>query len=251
MNLQLTVIGCSGTYPAGGRVCSSYLVEHGGNRVVFDLGNGALSNLTRRTDLADLGAVVLSHLHPDHFVDVVAMAYALRFHPRGPLQVPLYGPPGTGEMVTRHLDEDSRVRFGENLRIVEGLPGQPFAVGSLDVDVYPSNHPAAARSLRISAGDRVIAYSGDSGGGAELLDCAAGADLFVCDATWSERGGPHPEGLHLTGAGAGRHARSAEVGRLLVTHVSPTEDREQVLTEAADAFDGETLLADDLQELVL
>lgn len=83
------------------------ILAWGDTRLLLDCGNGALANLTRATDLAALDGIFISHLHPDHFVDLVAMAYALRFHPEGPLTVDVWGPDGLQEMVTRHLDQDS------------------------------------------------------------------------------------------------------------------------------------------------
>lgn len=251
MSLNFTVIGCSGTHPAHGRVCSSYLVDDGRTRAVLDLGNGALSKLTTVLDLVDLDAVVISHLHPDHFVDVVGLSYALRFHPDGPLTVDAYGPQGFGDMVTRHLDLDSRERFNETVRITEVASTDDWAIGSLDVSSVPSHHPAAAMSLRVTGGGAVVAYSGDSGGSDDLVACARDADLFACDATWSAAGGPYPDGLHLTGEDAGRHAARARARQLLVTHISPWEDRRRIATEAAAAYGGPTLLADDLQEYTL
>jgi ribonuclease BN (tRNA processing enzyme) len=201
--------------------------------------------------VSTIDAVIISHLHPDHFVDAVSMAYALRFHPDGPQSVDLYGPRGTGEMLTRHLDPESRVRFNENLKVAVVSPGHVIEVGAMNVSLLASNHPAQAMSLRVVTGDRVVAYSGDSGGSDDLVDCARDSDLFVCDATWSAASGPHPVGLHLTGEQAGRFAQHAGAARLLVTHVSPYADRQAVADEAAAEYDGDTLLADDLQEYEL
>lgn len=245
-------MGCSGTHPAFGRACSSYLVDDDVTRLLLDCGNGSLANLTQVTDLVQLDGVFVSHLHPDHFVDLVAMAYALRFHPAGPLRVNVWGPVGTREMVTRHLDPDSGSRFDDCLVVHEITPGTAIDVGGLGVATWPSNHPAAAMSARVTdAGGTAVAYSGDSGGSDDLVACAEDADLFVCDATWAEATGPYPEGLHLTGADAGRHAQRAGAHRLLVTHVNPYADRHEVAAEASRAYDGVTLLADDLQEYVL
>ena len=251
MTVKFTVIGCSGTHPANGRVCSSYLIDDGRTRLLLDAGNGSLANLTRAIDLAELDGVVLSHLHPDHFVDLVAMTYALRFHPQGALQIPVWGPVGTREMLTRHLDPDSRDKLNDNLMVSEVAPGTRVGAGNVIAETFPSNHPAEAMSMRVRAGTSVIAYSGDSGGSDDLVTCARDADLFVCDATWAARSGPRPAGLHLTGEGAGRHAATAGARRLLVTHVSPYEDAQAVAAEAAAVYDGEILVADDLQEHIL
>ena len=251
MTAKVTVLGCSGTYPANGNACSSYLVDDGRSQLLLDAGNGSLARLTQVVDITDIDGVVLSHLHPDHFVDLVAMAYALRFHPSGPLEVDVWAPAGAEEMLTRHLDDDSKEKFGANVRVHEIGPGTRVSVGDISLQTFDSNHPANAMSVRVEAGGAVVAYSGDTGGSDELVECARDADLFICDATWTNGSGPHPPGLHLTGEEAGRHAARARARRLLITHVSPYESPEQVAAEASAVYDGETLIAEDLQEHVL
>lgn len=249
MSLRFSIMGCSGTYPAYGRACSSYLVDDGDTRLLLDAGNGSLANLTSTTALTRLDGICISHLHPDHFVDLVAMAYALRFHPDGPLAVDVWGPVGLREMIGRHLDPDSLSKLDGNVQITEITPGDEVTLGALRLQTWPSNHPASAMSVRVTGADgTVIAYSGDSGGSDDLIECARDADLFACDATWSEATGPHPEGLHLTAAQAGDHARRAGAQRLLLTHINPYADRQALAAEASAVYDGETLLSDDLQE---
>ncbi|MCU1588254.1 MAG: beta-lactamase domain protein, partial [Frankiales bacterium] len=93
--MQLTVLGCSGTFPGPDSPCSGYLIEHEGYRLVVDLGAGALGNLQRHCDVLDVDAVYITHLHADHCIDLVAYFYARRYHPTGMLpQLPVYGPAG-------------------------------------------------------------------------------------------------------------------------------------------------------------
>ena len=92
----------------------------------------------------------------------------------------------------------------------------------------------------------VLAYSGDSAPTPALDDCAADADLFVCDATWLERQRPLPRGIHMTGAEAGAQAATARARRLLLTHVLPTNDPAETAAEARAAYGGEVLVANDL-----
>ena len=90
--MELTVLGCSGSYgsPAGG-ACSGYLVRGAGRSIVFDLGSGAFANLRKAIAAEDVDAVVISHMHPDHFLDLVPMRYALRYgqrtHARRPAEI--------------------------------------------------------------------------------------------------------------------------------------------------------------------
>ena len=81
--MQLTVLGCAGTFPGPSSPCSGYLVEHDGYRLILDLGAGALGNLQRHCDLREIDAVYITHLHADHCIDLVAYFYARRYHPQG------------------------------------------------------------------------------------------------------------------------------------------------------------------------
>lgn len=246
MGPTLTVIGCSGTHPGAGQACASYLVEQDGYRLLLDCGNGALANLQQRIDVSSVDALLISHLHPDHFADVYGLYYALRFHPEGPLALPVYAPQGAEEFIGQLMRNDGD--FGRVCRFTQATAGDRLALGPLEVELFAANHPVETLASRISAGGRVLAYSGDSGPTPALVDCARDADLFVCDATWLERDGPHPEGVHMTGAQAGSHAAAAGARALLVTHVYPRTDRDEVAAEAAGSYDGTVLVAHDLEE---
>ena len=103
--MRLTVLGCAGTFPGPLSGCSSYLVEQDGFRLLLDAGNGAVSALQRAADLLAVDAVLLSHLHADHCLDLVAYSYARRYHPEGPL------PPPAGLRPGRHAGTaDPRLR---------------------------------------------------------------------------------------------------------------------------------------------
>jgi ribonuclease BN (tRNA processing enzyme) len=249
--MQLTVLGSAGTHPGPDRLCSSYLVSHEGFRLLLDCGNGSLSNLQRVIDVSCLDAVLISHLHPDHFADLYGLYYALRFHPEGPLQVPLYGPTRTHEFVTQLLPEESASTFADYLPATAVGPGDRLALGPLQVRLFPAHHPAPALAVRVEAAGRVLAYSGDSAWTPDLIDCARDADLFVCDSSWLERDRPHPEGIHMTGAEAGRIAQDAGAARLLLTHIYPRNDPEDLAAEASGTYHGEIMVAHDLDVIEL
>jgi ribonuclease BN (tRNA processing enzyme) len=103
-------------------------------------------------------------------------------------------------------------------------------------------HPVTAYALRVEAGGRTLAYSGDSGVCHGLVDTARDADLFLSEASFVE-GAPNPPDLHLTGAEAGRTATDARSRRLLLTHIPPWHDPEKVLAEAVGTYDGDVGLA--------
>ena len=249
--MKLTVMGCAGTHPARDRACSSYLVEHDGFRLLVDCGNGSLSNLQKRLDPAQVDAVLLTHLHVDHFGDLYGLYYALRFHPDGRRSVPVHAPPGADKHIAQLLHGDPDDTFHAVCRFHDASPGDTLDLGPLRVELHAANHPITTLAPRISAGGAVLAYSADSGPTDALVDCARGADLFMADCSWLERMRPLPDGVHMTAREAGAHAARAGAARLLVTHVYPTTDPAEAAAEAADVFDGEIVVAEDLMEIEL
>ena len=92
--MRITVLGKSPSWEDAGGACSGYLIEDGGVSLLLDCGNGVFSKLRLFRDYTDLDAVLLSHLHADHFLDLVPYAYALTYAPRQQ-PVPVGGYPGT------------------------------------------------------------------------------------------------------------------------------------------------------------
>lgn len=242
----LTIIGSSGTYASRGRACASYLLEAEGARLLLDCGNGALSNLTQVIDVTTLDAILLSHLHPDHFADLYGLLYALRFHPSESGPIDVHAPSGAQAHIGQLLTGPHKLE--DQFRFHEAAAGDQLAVGPFELTLFAAAHPVETLAPRVEAGGRVLAYSGDSGPCEELVECARDADLFLCDASWLEADGPHPEALHMSGADAGRLAERAGARRLMVTHVFPDHDPTEAAAEASRHFGGEVLIANDLEE---
>ena len=243
--MLLTVLGCSGSVPGSESPASGYLVRAGDTTVVLDLGNGAFGALQRYFDPFDLDALILSHLHPDHCADVSALTVYRRYHPYpppgGPL--PLYGPPEVAQRLVAAYAPSAYERSVTDLSDVYDfrLFGEPLRIGALEMRAAPVDHPCEAYALRIRHAGRTLAYSGDTGPCPQLVELANGADVLLAEASWPDRSG-NPRGIHLSGRDAGEAAAAAGVGRLLITHVPPWTDTEQVLTEAKTAFGGPTEL---------
>ena len=249
MTLELTVLGCAGTHTGPDRMCSSYLVRSGGYRLLLDCGNGSLSNLQRCCDVSDIDAIIISHRHPDHFADLYGLFYALRFHDRGPLSVPLYAPQGAFEFAAQLIDSPDV--FAQTFRLFVARAGDVLELGPLKVTLHEANHPVESLASRVEADGRVLTYTADSGASPSLVHAARDADLLLADATWLERERPLPSGVHMTGLEAGQLATAAAVKRLVITHVYPSTDPAETLAEAAMAFSGPIDAAYDLQEIVL
>ncbi|MFP5219179.1 MAG: MBL fold metallo-hydrolase [Actinomycetes bacterium] len=235
--MELTVLGCAGTFPGPESPCSGYLVEHDGFRLVVDLGAGALGALQRHVDLLDVDAVYVSHLHSDHCIDLVAYSYARRYHPRGvPPRLPVYGPAGTGQRICNAFEEPPQQGLLDVYDFREVPPGE-LQIGPFAVRTVRSNHPVECHAMRLTAGGRSLTYSGDTGESPELVDLARGTDVFLCEASWVHSAS-NPPGIHLSGREAGEHAAKAGAGRLLVTHIVAWADPAVVVAEARAAFDG-------------
>lgn len=240
--MKLTIVGCSGSVPGPDSAASAYLVEHEGFRILLDLGSGAFGALQRHLDPAEVDAVVLSHLHADHCLDLTAVVVHRRHGVPQPLpRIPVLGPAGTHDRLAAAYDPAARGGLRDVLAVTAVEPGER-ELGPFRLRFEPVNHPVETYAIRVGAAGRSLAYSGDTGISPGLVAAATGADLLLCEASVMD-GLPHPPDLHLTGQDAGEHAAKAGVGRLLVTHVPPWTDRERVLTAATEAFGGPTDLA--------
>ncbi|CUU57855.1 Ribonuclease BN, tRNA processing enzyme [Parafrankia irregularis] len=240
--MKLTILGCSGTYPGPASACSSYLIEQDGFRLVLDAGNGSVGELQNHCDIRDVDAVLLSHLHGDHCLDLVATSYARRYHPEGmPPKLPVYGPINTQERLCGAFERwpDDSLADIYDFRTIG--PGR-LHIGPFGIDLARVAHPIEAYGVRINAGGRTLTYSGDTGACDRLVRLAQGSDLFLCEASFLD-GEDNPPDLHLTGKDAGVHATRADVGRLVLTHLVPWGNVERTHGEARDAFDGDLSLA--------
>ncbi|MDZ5623399.1 MBL fold metallo-hydrolase [Nocardioides bizhenqiangii] len=247
---RMTVVGCSGSYPGPDSPASCYLVQaEVGDRtwsVVVDLGNGALGALQRYVDPLEVDAVLLSHLHADHCVDMTSYYVLRKYHPVGTQpKIPVWGPSGTALRLANAYDLPTSPGMSEEFEF--HTYDAPFTVGPFEIEAFAVDHPVEAYGMRISAtteeaGRRTLAYSGDTGPTPSLLEIAADADLFLCEASFRD-GDDNPPGLHLTGAECGETAAKCKVKRLVLTHVPPWHDAQGMLAESLAVYDGPTELA--------
>jgi ribonuclease BN (tRNA processing enzyme) len=241
----MTVVGCSGSYPGPDSPASCYLLEaeHEGRtwRILLDLGNGALGVLQRYIDPVSVDGVLLTHLHADHCLDLCGFYVLRKYHPTGPQpRIPVWGPPGTALRLAKayDLDEDPGMNEEFDFRPYTGL----VVIGPFTVTATEVAHPVPAYGLRVEAGGSTLAYSGDTGACAGLVDTARDADLFLCEASFVH-GHTNPPDLHLTGVEAGQTATEAGARSLVLTHVPPWHDAQVMLREAGQTYDGPLELA--------
>lgn len=231
--LILTVLGCDGSYPGPGGACSGYLLQGGGRTVWVDAGSGTMANLQRYVRLQDLDAVVVTHEHPDHWSDLEGLAIAFKWglQTSGPR---VYAPPGIRELM--------RVGAAADVFEWHGIDWQSdFTLGGLRFRFSPTDHPVPTYAVRVDCGGRFLIYSADTGPEWQLSSLGRDADLALCEATFlSDREGSVQ---HLSARQAGMSAANATVRRLVITHLSPTTDRDAAQAEASEAFGSDILVA--------
>ncbi|GGI08026.1 MBL fold metallo-hydrolase [Egicoccus halophilus] len=248
--MELTVLGCAGSHTGPGRVCSGYLVEADGTRVLVDCGNGSTANLQRLCRVEELDAIVVTHRHPDHCIDLVGIYHALRHAEPRPARVPLHAAPEVVDTIAGLLS-DGHAGLAQVFDVTEVRSGDVRDVGPMRLTFADSVHSVPTLAVAVEHDGRRLVYSSDSAGGPGLVDFARGADLLLCEATWQGDAADFPPDLHLTARGAGEVARAAGVARLVLTHVAGSLDPVRSVAEAAEVFDGPLGAAVDLRSWVL
>lgn len=256
--MRITVLGKSPAWPDAGGACSGYLIQDQGTTVLLDCGNGVFGKLREHVDYCDVDAVVISHVHADHFIDLIPYAYALLLTPRQQ-PVPVAGHPGTADPARPRLIVPPGAV--QTFHTVVGAWGdeqlieQAFRVEEYDDDASVEIGPLTARFAQIPhfiLTHAVELVSANGGGrftfGADCRPCeelvafAEDTDLLLVEATL-----PRPErtGIrgHLTPGEAGDHGRRAGAKRVVLTHISDELDAEWAREQGAAAFGGEVTVA--------
>jgi len=255
--VRITVLGKSPSWQDSDGACSGYLVQEDGFALLLDCGNGVFSKLRLFRDYVEIGAVVISHLHADHVLDLVPFSYALTYAPRQQ-PVPVGGWPGTSNPARPQLfvpsgaqdslrqivscwgpeDLIDKAFVVEEYNAPEEVEVGPFTVRFMEV---PHFAPTYAVEL-VADGGRRFTYSADCAPNEDLSKFARDTDLLLIEGTL-----PRPERTgvrgHLTPREAGEHARAANAGRVVITHFSDELDSDWVRTEAGAGFGGEVELA--------
>ncbi|WP_167137816.1 MBL fold metallo-hydrolase [Diaminobutyricimonas sp. TR449] len=257
MKLSVEILGSNATAPTAAGPASGYVLHLPEGLVLVDAGPGVMAELVARHDLADLRAIVVTHLHADHSLDLMALAYRWTF-PVRLAKIPLYLP----------AEDLHRLRAFDQVFGIASLPGmgspinEAFEVRGLTLDgshepgleqfglglrAFRAHHPVPAACLRFStldAAPAIVAFSGDTGRSPDLIDAARDADLFVCEATYLEADEAALDGHgHLTGAMAGAVAREAGVRHLVLSHFATDDMRSSVGEQAKTTFDGRVSVA--------
>lgn len=234
------VLGGCGVWPAAGQACSGYLVQHDGFILLVDPGYATVPRLLEHMTADAVDAVVVSHGHPDHCADLSPLLRARHLREDPSSTLPVFALPGAVGPVLA-LDRPGMLDAAYALHDL--TPGERFALGPFEVETWSLPHSVPNVGIRVRAGTRTIAYTGDSGPSPHLVPLASGAEVFVAEASFPERVPPDLES-HLSSAlQAGQTADRAGVGQLVLTHLPPGADPDASVAAARRAFDGEVLIA--------
>lgn len=226
--------------PEPGRACSGFAVDWDGYRLVLDLGYATLPRLLGHWPDGAVDAVVITHEHPDHCVDLHGL-FRMRFYgSSAEPRLALYCPPGVLDRISGlEPDVDLHAVFD-----VHPLPGT-YRVGPFDLTGLSLPHHVPNAGIRIEADGTAVAYSGDTGPTPVLAELGRDADLFIVEATDRDGETDRPTRHLMTSTEAGHWARRAGARCLLLTHFWPGNDRAAAVAAAQLEFDGPVLAAEE------
>lgn len=245
--MQLDVIGAGPAYTdRPGATGASYLLRLAGGSLLLDLGQGSFPRLAGLMDPADLDAVLISHLHPDHFIDLVALRHYLRWEePRRRVRV--IGPAGLDDRLDALHAEPG---FSAEALDVEALAPGRLTVGPFAIEAARVKHTDSSFGFRVSAagdaagaGSRGLVYSGDCGRAEDLDALARPGDTLLTEVSFGP-GPVTPGAEHLNGPAVGELARRVGAGRVLLTHLQMGFDRAATVDSVKARFDGPVDLVD-------
>jgi ribonuclease BN (tRNA processing enzyme) len=252
--MRVRVVGSSCSVPRPARACSAHLVRTDRTSVLLDVGTGAFAKLREAMNYSALGAVVITHMHADHFLDLVPLRYGLKY---GPLtrsnRMPMWLPPG-GEEQLRALvaafPREGRADFLDEVYDVrEYDPSSDLHIGDLRLTFAKTAHYVDAYAIRAESGGTSTCYSADTAPCEQVERLAHGCNLFLCEASLGLASEDASERGHLSAAEAGTMAQRAAAERLLIVHYGTEYTPAQLADAARTTYDGACSVADDGTEI--
>lgn len=234
------MLGKSPSWQDAAGACSGYLIRHDDFTLLLDCGNGVFAKLRAVVDYCAVDAVLITHLHADHFFDIVPYSFALSYGVReAPPRPELHAPPGAGDRfaaIAGSLADESLISGAFSLR--EYDPTQALTLGPLRVRLCEVPHFVRTHAVRISApgsGCGEFTFGADCRPNDTLPTFAADSELLFVEATLSE---PEPIGSrgHMTAREAGELGHAAAARRLVLTHFSDELDPERVRAEGTAGY---------------
>ncbi len=238
--LRLDVVGAGPAYSdRPGAAGAAYLVRSNRTAILLDLGQGAFPRLAGLLDPGEIDVILISHLHPDHFIDLVALRHFLRWGPKHPRRVRVLGPEGLGDRIDALHAEPG---FSAAALDIDALTAGTMAFGSITVEIAPVAHAGESFAFRLSpAHGPGLVYSGDCGRAQDLDGLVHPGDTLLAEASFGP--GPVPvDASHLDGPAVGSLARRTGAGRILLTHLLMGHGEEATIASVRQVFDGPVVI---------
>lgn len=238
--MRLHIVGCYSPYPPINGAGPGYLLEHDEVKVLIDCGSGVVSHLQKLCDFrqGELAAVVLSHLHTDHFCDLLVMRYAhFRTMAEGKAgALPVYAPDVPAA-------ERDIIPFRDALSMHVISAHETLTIGGMRFSFYRTNHSIPCLAMRIEAAGRSLVYTADTAWDEGLIEFAANADVLLAEASFLERDKGENVPRHLSAKDCGKLAAQARAKTLILTHLWPEYNPADLGQEAASEYKGEIIVA--------
>ena len=240
--IELTVLGAGPAYSdRPGAIGASYLVRHGDTQLVLDLGHGTFSQMASTVEPSALDAIVVSHLHPDHFVDLVPLRHYLRWEFQPPRRLRIVGP---RELPDRIDGLQAEPGFSAGALDVEALSERSFSVGSFAIEARRVLHTPDSYGFRLSVGDGPgLVYTGDCGRATDIDPLMRPGDTLLSEVSFGPYPGD-PHAAHLDGPSVGALAVRTGAGRVLLTHLGMGLDRDETVESVCREYPGQVELVD-------
>lgn len=235
--LTLDIAGNAGATPGADGACAGYLLRSGGTALLLDCGPGTTPKLRALLDTRTIDAIVISHMHSDHWTDLLVLNVALRLEgftgerlAPPTRRIPIWLPPGGAETVravfralTTNVSGSNASLYADVLELHEYDPGERVQIGAAQIDfVGPTKHSTLCYGMRVEMGGVTLGYTGDTAYCPEAIAVGQDADIFLAECSLMERG-PLSE-THLSAPELSLAARDARCKRLLATHFMRHDD---------------------------
>lgn len=252
MTLRVTVLGGSAAWPNPGQGCSAYLFTSGDTRILADCGPDTLQEFRKHADYDSVDAIIISHCHSDHILDLVPYRYALVYGPSAPSRrIPVWLPPGGIHRLTLLAEafsgqgEDSQGFWDSVFDLREYDPDETLDIETISVRFAPTQHFIPCFGMRINntSGPSIV-YASDTGNIEPLIAAFDEATVVIAEATLrSHEGNRLTERGHLTPEDAGELAGRLRARTLVLTHLWSERPEDEVVAMASQTFDGEIVVA--------
>ncbi|MCQ2533248.1 MAG: MBL fold metallo-hydrolase [Clostridia bacterium] len=238
--MELIINGCSGGYPSDKRACSSYLLKVNGKNILFDLGPGSLVNLQKHIDIEDIDLIVLSHLHFDHYSDLLPMSYSFGMRQKSGIDVkpiPIIFPfNNSSDKAIRESDRFTSINLKDNLE---------YTFEGIYFKFFVTCHPAECYASRIECEGKIIVYTGDMNANTKNTDeLFKNADLAIMDCGELDYLNK-PQKAHLTPSECYHFAKENNVKKTILGHIIPHYSIEKYNEECFNLPDWNYIIAED------